>query len=217
MDGAERTVVGVVGDVRHSSLSTGPRTEVYMLMIAQETENGYGELVILAGGDPHDVLPALKSAVLAGSRMCRSVRSRRWGRPWHENSTTAAEHAHAGALRPVWTRDLGGRHIGRDGLRRLAADQGDGHQDGAWPARWSVMSMVLSSAGLLLVAGLALGTAGAWYLRATAKTFLFGLDAADPRAFAAAIVSLSVAVLVASIIPARRAASVDPVVALRAE
>ena len=83
--------------------------------------------------------------------------------------------------------------------------------------RSSVMSMVLSSAGLLLVAGLALGTAGAWYLRATAKTFLFGLDAADPRAFAAAIVSLSVAVLVASIIPARRAASVDPVVALRAE
>ena len=62
-----------------------------------------------------------------------------------------------------------------------------------------------------------LGGAGAWYLRATAKTFLFGLDATDPRAFAAAIVSLSLAALVASVIPARRAASVDPIVALRAE
>ena len=63
MDGAERTVVGVVGDVRHSSLETGPRTEVYMPW--PQTENGYGELVILTSGDPHDVLPALKSAVLA--------------------------------------------------------------------------------------------------------------------------------------------------------
>ena len=68
--------------------------------------------------------------------------------------------------------------------------------------RSSVMRMVLPSAGVLLVTGLALGAAGAWYLRATAKTFLFGLDATDPRAFTAAIVSLSVAALVASIIPA---------------
>ena len=84
-------------------------------------------------------------------------------------------------------------------------------------ARSSVMSMVLSNAGRLWLSGLALGTAGAWYLRATAKTFLFGLEATDPRAFAAAIVSLLVAALVASIIPARRAASVGPIVALRAE
>lgn len=43
------------------------------------------------------------------------------------------------------------------------------------------------------------------------------LEANDPRAFAAAVGSLSLAALIASIIPARRAASVDPVVALRAE
>jgi putative ABC transport system permease protein len=69
----------------------------------------------------------------------------------------------------------------------------------------------------LVAAGLIVGGVGAWYLSATAKTFLFGLQANDPRAFAAALVSLSLAALVASIIPARRAASVDPTVALRAE
>jgi hypothetical protein len=42
-------------------------------------------------------------------------------------------------------------------------------------------------------------------------------NATDPRAFAAALVTLSLAALVASIIPARRAASIDPIVALRAE
>ena len=83
--------------------------------------------------------------------------------------------------------------------------------------RSSVMRMVLGNAGVLLAAGLVAGSVGAWYLRATAKTFLFGLEATDPRAFAAAIVSLSLAALVASVIPARRAASVDPIVALRAE
>ena len=69
----------------------------------------------------------------------------------------------------------------------------------------------------LVAAGLIVGGVGAWYLSATAKTFLFGLQANDPRAFAAALVSLALAALVASIVPARRAASVDPTVALRAE
>jgi putative ABC transport system permease protein len=83
--------------------------------------------------------------------------------------------------------------------------------------RSSVMNMVLTYACVLLAAGLIIGGVGAWYVSATAKTFLFGLDATDPRAFAAALVTLSLAPLVASIIPARRAASIDPVVALRAE
>ena len=83
--------------------------------------------------------------------------------------------------------------------------------------RSNVMRMVLTNACGLVAAGLITGGVGAWYVSAAAKTFLFGLDATDPRAFAAAIASLSLAALLASIIPARRAASVDPVVALRAD
>jgi ABC-type lipoprotein release transport system permease subunit len=54
-------------------------------------------------------------------------------------------------------------------------------------------------------------------LSRTAERFLFGLQSHDLRAFAAAIVTLLVAGLLASVIPARRAASVDPMEALRAE
>ena len=50
-------------------------------------------------------------------------------------------------------------------------------------------------------AGLVIGGIGAWYLSATAQTFLFRLDSNDPRAFVAAIASLAVAGLVASAIP----------------
>jgi ABC-type lipoprotein release transport system permease subunit len=46
---------------------------------------------------------------------------------------------------------------------------------------------------------------------------LFRLESDDPRAFVVAIVVLALAALIASIVPARRAASVDPMEALRAE
>ena len=77
--------------------------------------------------------------------------------------------------------------------------------------------MVRTNACVLVAAGLAIGGVAAWYLSSAAKSFLFKLDANDPRAFAAAILLLAGAGLVASALPARRAASVDPMVALRAE
>jgi putative ABC transport system permease protein len=83
--------------------------------------------------------------------------------------------------------------------------------------RSSIIRMVLTSAALMVGVGLVIGGIGAWYLSAAAKTFLFRLDPNDPRAFLVAVVSLAVAALIASAIPARRAASVDPIEALRAE
>jgi putative ABC transport system permease protein len=83
--------------------------------------------------------------------------------------------------------------------------------------RANVMRMVLLNACVLVVSGLILGGVGAWYLSAAARTFLFSIEATDPRAFAAAFLLLALAALVASAIPARRAASVNPMVALRAE
>jgi putative ABC transport system permease protein len=62
-----------------------------------------------------------------------------------------------------------------------------------------------------------IGTAGAWFLSSTAQTFLFRMDVNDPRAFASALGTLAAAALVASLIPARRAATVDPLITLKSE
>jgi ABC-type lipoprotein release transport system permease subunit len=54
-------------------------------------------------------------------------------------------------------------------------------------------------------------------LAGTVKVFLFGIDPNDIRAFGVAALVLPLTALVASAIPAMRAASVDPTVALRTE
>ncbi len=65
--------------------------------------------------------------------------------------------------------------------------------------------------------GIVSGTAGAMYLTRFIKASLYGVSPLDPVAFVTAAVLLAVAVLLASWIPARRAAKVDPMVALRYE
>jgi ABC-type lipoprotein release transport system permease subunit len=74
-----------------------------------------------------------------------------------------------------------------------------------------------TQAGLLIAAGLAIGGAIAWGFSGTVSAFLFQLDGGDLRVLAAAIAVLAATGLVASALPARRAARVDPLRALRAD
>jgi putative ABC transport system permease protein len=83
--------------------------------------------------------------------------------------------------------------------------------------RRRVVGTVVVHALTLVAVGIALGSSLAWYLSETARAFLFGIGPTDPRALAAAAISLLAAASVATIVPAWRAASVDPVSALRAE
>jgi ABC-type antimicrobial peptide transport system permease subunit len=83
--------------------------------------------------------------------------------------------------------------------------------------RRDIVRMILTNAGRLLGLGLAIGFMAARYLSRTVEAFLFQIEPTDPRVFAAAVGTLALAGLIASALPARRAASVDPVVALRRE
>ena len=65
--------------------------------------------------------------------------------------------------------------------------------------------------------GVALGFAGALAASQGLRRLLFGVSATDPLTLAAVVVVIGLAVLVASYLPARRAARVDPIIALRAE
>jgi putative ABC transport system permease protein len=86
---------------------------------------------------------------------------------------------------------------------------------GATPG--NVIGMVLKRAALLMALGLVLGGGAAWTLSRNVESFLFQTESTDPRIFVAALAVLTLAGLVASALPARRAASVDPLTALRHE
>jgi predicted permease len=85
---------------------------------------------------------------------------------------------------------------------------------GAEPAR--VARMVLMRASVYMTIGLAIGLTGGWLLSRFVQAFLFNLDAHDPIVYVSVAALLVATGLLASFIPARRAARVDPVDALRA-
>jgi len=83
--------------------------------------------------------------------------------------------------------------------------------------RSSVYQLVLGEAGRLIGAGIALGLGGAVGAAMLMRSLLFGVQAWDAETLIAVAVVLGVSAMLASFIPARRAASVNPTEALRAE
>ena len=177
-----------------------------------------GMLVVRTSGNPYHVLPDVKAAVFA---VLPDV-------PLRNVGTMEELIARRVAQRKVTMLLLGlfgllGLVIAAVGVYGVMAylvaqrTREIGVRMALGATRSHVVGMVLLNAAALVASGLAIGGIGAWYLSAASAAFLFRLEPTDPRAFVAAIVSLSLAALVASAIPARRAASVDPIVALRAE
>jgi len=80
-----------------------------------------------------------------------------------------------------------------------------------------VIRLVLREAVLLLVVGLGIGALLAFWAGRAASTLLFGLKPYDPISMLGAMVALSIVALASSFLPARRAAAVEPMVALRDE
>ena len=81
----------------------------------------------------------------------------------------------------------------------------------------TVLSMILREAGLLAIIGIVTGIAGALALQKLVSGFLFGIAATDVPTFGGVVAVLAGTCLLASYIPARRAARVDPLISLKAE
>ena len=84
-------------------------------------------------------------------------------------------------------------------------------------SRERVVRMVLGEGALLACVGLGVGLAGAYFVGRAMRSTLYGVGAIDPSAFCAVGAILFLAALVACYFPARRAAAVEPMKALRIE
>jgi putative ABC transport system permease protein len=216
LNSKDRTVVGVVGNVYQTSLEADPLAEAYVPIMQQPSI--FAEIVVRTTGDPRAALPAVKAAVLAEMPdvPLRSVRTMEelMGRRIAQRRLNMLLLGLFGLLGLVISA------VGIYGLMAYLVAQRTreiGVRMALGAPRSAVVRSVLGRAGALVGIGLVAGGIASWYLGATAKAFLFRMDVTDPRAFASAIGVLAAAGLLASVVPARRAASVDPIIALRAE
>jgi len=213
----ERVVVGIVGNIRHLGPETAPRQEGY-IPATQDRQFG-ASLVIRTAGDPLTVLPAVKAAIWSINKEQRltgdTVTLERYlDRLIAQRRFNMAVLALFGMLGLVIAA------VGIYGVMAYVVAQRTneiGVRMALGATRANVVTMVLRRAGALMALGLAIGGAGAWYLSAGIKSFLFEVQPNDLGIFTAALAVLACAGLLASALPARRAATVDPLVALRSE
>ena len=86
---------------------------------------------------------------------------------------------------------------------------------GAVPS--ALVNMLIREYAVVMLAGLAIGLPSAFATAPLLRSMMFGIGVADPLTFVAASVFMLALGLVATVIPTRRAASLDPVAALRAD
>jgi predicted permease len=217
ISGKDRVVVGVVGDIRHLGPETPPRQECYVTYSQNPT--GGGIVVMRTAGDPLAALPAAKSAVWAINPEQRFTADI-FTLEGYMDRLIAQRRFNMAMLVLFGVLGLSITGAGIYGVMAYAVEQRTNEIGlrmalGATPG--GVLSMVLQRASALIAIGLTLGLTVAWSLRASVQAFLFDVRSGDPRVFALAALVLAAAGLIASGVPARRAARVDPLVALREE
>jgi putative ABC transport system permease protein len=216
--GSERwhTVIGVVGDARHFRLAEPPAAQAYTTH--EQDPRIFACLMVRTAGDPMAAAPAVRKAVWSVdaeqpmwsvfSMEALLARSREDGRAlasllavFGAVALLLASMGVHGVMSAVVTQRT--REIGvRMALGARAAD---------------VMGLVVRQSGRLAFLGVAVGVAGAVALSRFLRSLLYGVGPGDPLTLIAVSLILGAATLLASVLPARRAARLDPVAALRHE
>ena len=211
-----RSVVGVVGEVKHYGLNASSYPHIYIPYAQMPIP--YVCLVARTGADPAALPAALRE----------KVRGIDTGLPLY-NIKTMEQYVSGSLARPRFTTLLLGifaavavilAAVGIYGVISYSVAQRT-HEIGIRLAlgatRRDVLRLILGQCARFSLAGVAIGIAGAVALTRLLGSLLFGVGPLDPPTYAGvSILFISVA-LVASYMPARRATRVDPAVALRCE
>ena len=213
------TVVGVVRDVRERGLDTGMKPGVYMLV--DQVPNLWGVPSVLAmrtAGDPLGLIGAARQAIWAVDREqpINDIRTMDDILDLEVANRRQQMNLLAGfAMLALVLASLGIYGVLSYLVTQRTREIGVRMALGATPR--SVVRMVLREGLTLTGLGLLIGLVGALWLARLMKALVYGIGTADPATFGGTAAILAIVAMVACVIPARTAARVDPVIALREE
>jgi putative ABC transport system permease protein len=214
-----RTIVGVVGDIRHSATQREMRPAMYLPATQLPTLCCMYSVVRTSPSvDPHRLESAATQLV---STMDRDI-------PVTE-MRTMSELLSVQLAQPRFGMALMGTFaglaliltaVGLYGVLTYSVSQrtreiGVRLALGAQPS--SVLKMVLRDAGILIAAGTAAGVAATLVSASVLKTMLYGTASRDPLVLVTACLATALTGLLAAYLPALRAAAIEPMQALRRE
>jgi predicted permease len=207
-------VIGVVADGRYVSLTEAQHPYIYLPL--SQTPRPRVTLHVRAAGNPLTLAPAVRNAIRSVNgdvpadrpMLLRALVDR----------SVAGQRAAARLLTIFGVIALAVAAVGVYGLTaytvmRRSKELGVRVALGARPA--DLLWMLVSQSAWPVGVGLAIGTVGALALTGLVRSLLFGVTASDPLSFVAGGGLLVVAMLVATLIPARRAMRASPLAALR--
>jgi putative ABC transport system permease protein len=211
------TVVGVVGDVRHGTLEEAASAEVY-LNYRQNSDWSAMDLVLRTSRPMQSLAPDVRAAIRSFDPML----------PATESTTLEQIVDHAVAPRRLITYLLAAfsmmaltlSAMGLYGVIAYSVGQRTreiGIRLAVGAQRRDVMGLIVGEGLKTTAIGVVLGVVAALLVTHVLKSLLFGVTATDSFVLVSNIIILFAVALLACVIPARRAARVDPTAALRCE
>jgi len=211
-------IVGVISDIQEGQLDAGPRGAMYLSFYQQPSSS----FVVLArtATNEQSMLSTLTStlhdvdggmAVYDPMTMAQKI---------HDAPSTYLHRSSASIVGGFAVMALLLGVVGLYGVIAYSVSQRTreiGVRMALGAERRAVYRLVLSEAGLLIAAGVTLGLGASMGASVLMRNLLFGVRAWDVSTLACVAAVLACAALLASYLPARRAASVSPADALRAE
>jgi predicted permease len=211
-------IVGVINDIQEGQLDAAPRGAMYLPF----SQHPYTSFVVLVRSAQEDrsLLPTLQATLHQIDGGMAIYQPMTMEEKIHDAPSTYLHRSSAWLVGGFAAMALLLSVVGLYGVIAYSVSQRTreiGVRMALGAERGSVYRLVLSEAAQLIVAGTAVGIAGSMGAAVLMRKLLFGVEAWDAPTLAGVAIVLASSALMASYLPARRAASVSPADALRSE